>query len=501
MPEVVDSYGDVKIMRTEESPLLMYIVMPPKLTPSEEEIIKHPKALVSDYKEVMKKLDSYRTSFEKEEFLRKYLLVKLEERGISPKNLDRVIEIIMDDVFLGYGKIGCLIRDDNLEEIMINGIGIPIFVLHRKHGMCITNIQYDSYPEINELIEFLSRYSGREINEQKPLLDGHMPDGSRANVAISPAAPHGPAITIRKFKRAPYNIINLISLRTISIDLAAFLWVCVEGFGLHPCDILIAGGSGSGKTTLFNALCMFIPHNERIITVEDTLELNLEFLENWVALEANPSVIEKAKLDMEALVENSLRMRPDRVLVGEVRGREAFTLFVAMDIGLYGSMCTIHSNTAREATMRLMNEPMNVPIRMLPLIDLVVVLNRYFERKIGVVRRVTEVSEISGIEGEVVQLGEIYRWEQKTDEIKRTDYPILLKEKIANWCSMSKKALDRELYIREKVLEWMLKNNIKENERVMEIFHNYHLNPKAVIERIKTEGIKSSIEKELERGE
>jgi flagellar protein FlaI len=490
--EIVDSYENVKIMRTEETPLLMYIVMPPKFTPEEEAIIKTPKALVSDYKEVMKKLESFRTSIEKEEFLRKYLEVKLEEKGISSRNLENLVEVIMDDVFLGYGKIGCLIRDDNLEEIMINGVGIPIFVLHRKHGMCMTNIEYESYQEINELIEFLSRYSGREINEHKPLLDGHMPDGSRANVAIDPAAPHGPAITIRKFKRSPYNIIDLIALKTINVDLAAFLWTCIEGFGLHPCNILIAGGSGSGKTTLFNALSMFIPPSERIITIEDTLELNLEFLDNWVALEANPSVIERAKLDMEALVENSLRMRPDRVLVGEVRGREAYTLFVAMDIGLYGSMCTIHSNTARESTIRLIDEPMNVPIRMIPLIDLVVVLNRYFERKRGVIRRVTEVAEISGIEGEVVQLGEIYRWNSKTDKIERTSYPILLKEKISEWCGMSKKALDRELYVREKVLEWMVKNNIRDNEKVIEIFQQYHKNPKAVIERIRSKKIKGS---------
>lgn len=497
MPEVVDSYGNVKIIRDESTAMLMYIVMPPKLTPEEEAIIKHPKALVSDYKEIVKKLEAYRTSAEKEDFLRKYLSVKLNERGVSSKNQDKLIEMIMDDIFLGYGKIGCLMRDDNLEEIMVNGIGSPIFVVHRKYGMCMTNLRYESRNEIDEIINFLSVYSGREINEKKPLLDGHMPDGSRANIAIEPASPHGPAITIRKFKKAPYNIIDLIALNSISLDLAAFLWVCIEGFGLHPCDILIAGGSGSGKTTLFNALAMFIPPTERVVTVEDTLELNLEFLENWVALEANPSVMEKTNLDMEALVENSLRMRPDRVFVGEVRGREANTLFVAMDIGLNGSMCTIHSNNARESTIRLMHEPMNVPIRMLPLIDLIVVMNRYFDRKKGVIRRVTEVAEISGIEGDVVQLGEIYTWDLKTDKIQRTHYPILLKEKISRWCGLDKKELDREIYVREKVLEWMLKNNIRSNEEVIEIFQGYHVNPRAIIERIKfKENDKEGREKE-----
>ncbi|RLI87212.1 MAG: CpaF family protein [Candidatus Altiarchaeales archaeon] len=484
-PKVLDAYGDVKIIKTPESPIPLYIVMPVEFTDEEMSLLKDPKRILPDYRDIMKKIEDFKTSFEKEEFLRQYLEVQLEREGITLENSERLITKIMDDLFLGYGRIGPLMRDDDLEEIMINGIELPVFVFHRRHGMCATNIEYNTMKSLNELIDWISRYAGREITREAPLLDAHLPDGSRANAAISPAAPHGPSVTIRKFKRIPYNIIDLITLNTITTDLAAFLWVCLEGFGIHPCDILIAGGSGSGKTTLLNALAMFIPRSERIITVEDTLELNFDFLENWVALEAHPSVLEKkaTKLDMPTLLENALRMRPDRVLVGEVRGVEAETLFIAMNIGLNGSMGTIHANNAREATIRLMDEPMNLPIRMFRLLDLIVVTNRFYSKEKGIARRVTQVSEVAGIEKNVVQLGDIYLWDKETDKISRTDYPILLKEKIAERTGISKKQLNSEIYIREKVLEYMVKNNIRDNKKVVDIFQEYHMNPSAVISR------------------
>ncbi|MBU4341268.1 MAG: Flp pilus assembly complex ATPase component TadA [Candidatus Altiarchaeota archaeon] len=484
MPEVIEAYGDVKIMRDEESTLPLYIVLSPKFSKNETSVVERPKALISNYREIIKELESFRTSEEKEAFLIEYVKKQLKEKGISSDNMDRIVTVIIDDVFLGYGRIGPLMRDEHLEEIMVNGVGIPAFVVHRKYGMCMTNIQYDSQDTLYELINWLSNYSGRKIDYGTPLLDAHMPDGSRANVAVSPAAPNGPSVTIRKFKKVPFNIIDLIKLKTLSVDLAAFLWLCVEGMGIQPCNILVAGGSGSGKTTMLNALAMFVPHNERIVTVEDTLELNFEFLENWVAMEANPSVLGKTRINSEALVENTLRMRPDRVIVGEVRGGEAYTLLVAMDIGLDGSMCTIHANTARDSTLRLMDEPMNIPIRMIPLIDVVLVMNRHFSRSTGVIRRVTEVAEIAGIEKDVVQLGDIYKWKSKEDDVARTEYPILLKERISERCSMSKKQLNAELFLREKVLEYMVKKNIGDTGRVIEMMHRYITNPKAVLSKI-----------------
>jgi flagellar protein FlaI len=188
---------------------------------------------------------------------------------------------------------------------------------------------------------------------------------------------------------------------------------------------------------------------------------------------------------MHALLKNSLRMRPDRVMVGEIRGSEAETLFVAMDIGLEGSMGTIHANNARETTIRLMDEPMNVPVRMIPLVDLIVVTNRIYDRTRGLIRRVTQVSEVAGIEKDVVQLGDIYNWDVKTDAIKRTEYPILLTETLSEKCGISKKRLNKEFMIREKVLEYMMKQNIRNHQDVLYYFQKYHKNPKEIIDQIK----------------
>jgi len=496
MAEALQSYDSVKIMAGEGGQIPYYLFMPPELNDDEKRALANSKSLVGDGSEIKKRLWSVHSNTEKEQFLKEYLKEKIKDQNVRPQNIDYVVSVVIDDLFLGYGRLGPLMRDENLEEIMVNGINTPVFVVHRKYGMCVTNIVFEDHEHLEGITGWIARYANRELNEQKPLLDAQMPDGSRANVAITPAAPYGPALTIRKFKRVPYNILDLIEKGSVNAELAAFLWVCVEGLGLSPIDLIIAGGAGSGKTTLLNALSMFIPRTERVVTVEDTLELNFEFIENWVPLEASPSVTDISQnLSMQSLLKNSLRMRPDRLIVGEVRGSEAETLFVAMDIGLDGSMGTLHANNARETTIRLMGEPMNVPIRMMPLLNLIVVVNRISDRKKGTLRRVTQVSEVSGIEGDVVQLGDIFYYDINSDSIKRTNYPILLTEKIATKCGISKKRLNTELLIREKVLQHMIASGIRDNTEVIKFFQMYHTDPRSVISKLKPD-VLMSIEKQ-----
>jgi len=486
MPNILDSYGNVTIVEGEGGQLPSYISAAPELNDAEKKVLLDARSLVGNYKEIKSHLEQIHSSTGKEDFLRNHIKEKLKDKPVSPENLEYIISTVLDDLFLGHGRIGPLMRDERLEEIMVNGINVPVFVVHRRHGMCQTNIVFERLEPLNDIIHWLAHYVGREINEQAPLLDAHMPDGSRANVAIPPAAPYGPALTIRKFKKTPYNVLDLIALGSISTELAAFLWVCVEGFGLSPVDLVVAGGAGSGKTTLMNALAMFIPKTERVVTVEDTLELNFEFIENWVPMEASTTTLVSLNhLSMGSLLKNSLRMRPDRVIVGEVRGEEAETLFVAMDIGLDGSMGTIHANNARETTIRLMDAPMNVPVRMIPLLNLIVVCNRIYDRKRGMIRRVTQVSEVSGIEGDLVQLGDIFTYDITNDLIKRTDYPIILTEKIAKECGITKKRINTELLIREKVLQYLLVKGVKENDDVIRYFQLYHTDPKLILSEMK----------------
>ncbi|MDD5111061.1 MAG: ATPase, T2SS/T4P/T4SS family [Candidatus Altiarchaeota archaeon] len=485
--EIIDSYDSVKIVHRGHDILPEYRLIYPEMSESEKLILKDPSAVVKNYKDLMRSVDAIQSPSEKEAYIKSYLETQLREKGVSPANETYIIENILDNMFLGYGRIGPMMRDEQLEEIMINGVGRRIFVVHRKHGMCESNLLFEEKESLMAIIKWLSNYVQREISETSPLLDAQMPDGSRANIAVQPAAPYGPAITIRKFKKVPYNVIDLIKIGSLTPELASFLWLCIEGLGIHPINMLVSGGAGSGKTTLMNALAMFIPQTERIVTVEDTLELNFDFMDNWVPMEAMPSVLEasRSRLDMDMLLKNALRMRPDRVIVGEVRGEEAQTLMVAMDIGMRGSMGTIHANNARDTTLRLLDQPMAVPLRMMPLINVIVVMNRIYDRRRGMIRRVTQVSEISGIEGEVVQIGDIYTWNMNLDKISRTEFPVMLIDKLAERCNIPKKRIQTELLVREKVLQYMVNNNITGNDEVVSMLHKYHVDPQLVIDDIR----------------
>ena len=294
--------------------------------------------------------------------------------NISRQYLDTLSQKFLRDIN-GYGEIDPLIQDDNLEEIMINGINKPIFVYHREYGMMKTNIQFNDEKELMDLIDSIARQINRRIDQESPILDGRLIDGSRINATIPPVSADGPSLTIRKFKKDPFTIIDLIKSKTISIELAAFLWVCFDGLGVKSANAIISGGTSSGKTTTLNALCSFINPKERIITIEDTLELQIPH-EHVIRMETRPANVEnKGELNMNDLVKNSLRQRPDRIIVGEVRAEEAITLFTALNTG-HSGFGTLHSNDARETITRLTNAPMSVPKIMIQAIDFIIMQNR-----------------------------------------------------------------------------------------------------------------------------
>ena len=295
--------------------------------------------------------------------IRNFLFLRLsgenQDIPVSRKYLDNLSHRILRDI-IGYGKIDSLIQDDELEEIMINGIDKPIFVYHRQHGMMKTNIEFSDERELMDLIDSIARQINRRIDQESPILDGRLTDGSRINATIPPVSADGPSLTIRKFKKDPFTIIDLINSKTISVELAAFLWLCFDGLGVKSANAIISGGTSSGKTTTLNALCSFINPKERIITIEDTLELQIPH-EHVIRMETRPANVEnKGELTMNDLVKNSLRQRPDRIIVGEVRADEAITLFTALNTG-HSGFGTLHSNDARETITRLTNDPMSVP--------------------------------------------------------------------------------------------------------------------------------------------
>ena len=353
--------------------------------------------------------------------IRNFLFLRLtgpdQNAGVPNEYLDRLSRKFLRDI-IGYGAIDPLIQDDELEEIMIIGTGKPIFVYHRQYGMMKTNLQFDNEGELRDLIDSIARQINRRIDQESPILDGRLMDGSRINATIPPVSADGPSLTIRKFRRDPLTIIDLINSRTISLDLAGFLWLCIDGLGVKSANAIISGGTSSGKTTTLNALSAFINPNERIITIEDTLELQIPH-EHVIRMETRPANVEgKGELTMNDLVKNSLRQRPDRIIVGEVRADEAITLFTALNTG-HSGFGTLHSNDARETITRLTNEPMSVPEIMIQAIDFIIMQNRIYTPSGVSFRRISEVAEVVGMEEGTVQLNKIFQWNPERDTIDK----------------------------------------------------------------------------------
>ena len=404
----------------------------------------------------------------------------LRSRGI--RDVDRLSAQISQEM-LGYGKLDNMIKDDDLEEVMVIGTGRKVFVYHRKIGMMVTNVVFEDEAEIKAIIDVIARQVNRRIDQQTPILDARLKDGSRVNATIPPVSADGPTLTIRKFKKDPLTVIDLINFKTISAHLAGFLWVCTDGLGVKPCNAIIAGGTGSGKTTTLNTVAAFIPPRERVITIEDTLELQLPH-SHVVRMETRPPNIEgKGELTMDTLVKNSLRQRPDRVIVGEVRGSEAITLFTALNTG-HSGMGTLHSNTARETITRLINQPMNVPNIMIPALDFIIMQQRMYRPEGGSLRRITEVAEVVGMEEGNVQLNRIFEWNNVTDKVEYVGIASQTLRDISELRGIGITEIEEEIEKRRLVLEYMADNNIRSIDEVGQSINQYYRDPEGMLDEI-----------------
>ncbi|MAG18359.1 MAG: secretion protein [Candidatus Diapherotrites archaeon] len=441
-----------------------------------EKIIKP--VTYSDALEYLLPTDDYNT-------LKLTLITLFKEFLPSVKNHSLLADKILGDS-IGYGKINSFVLDESLEEVMVNGYDKSVFVFHKKYGHCKTNVDFVNKKSLDSLLQKVAHTVGKNFDADTPLLDARLPDGNRANATFPYVTPFGPSLTIRKFSSVPLSIIDLIANNTVSSELAAFLWVMVEGMGVEPMNIIITGGSGSGKTTTLNALTAFVRYPERIISIEDTLELRLLGRQNWVQMESRPAMKGQEGITMDDLLKNAMRMRPDRIVVGEVRGKEAETLFVAMDTGHKGSMGTLHSNSAKEMLLRLQAKPMGVPDALIPLLNLIVVQYRLYVKGKGIQRRIISVTEVSSMDKHAL-LSNVYEWDRRADLIRRTDVPMKLIEILSEKTLKSKKEVEMEVNVRKRILEWMLKNEIHTQPEVEVVIQQYYYNPEGLLEKVLAE--------------
>ena len=318
-----------------------------------------------------------------------------------------VAEVSAD--LLGYGPLEELLADPNITEIMCNGYN-DIYV-ERKGKLVHTDVSFTDEAHLRQVIEKIVATVGRRIDESSPMVDARLPDGSRVNAMLPPVAVDSPLLTIRRFPETPFTIHDLIRLGALTEDAGFFLQACVLG----KLNIIVSGGTGTGKTTLLNVLGDFVPSDERIVTIEDAAEIRLS-QPHVVRMEARPANIEGAGMvGIRDLVRNALRMRPDRIVVGEVRGGEALDMLQAMNTGHEGSLTTIHSNSPRDALTRLdtmvLMAGYDLPVRAIrqqvaAALDLVIQIARFGDGS----RRITHISEIQGMEGEIITLQDIFRY-------------------------------------------------------------------------------------------
>jgi pilus assembly protein CpaF len=330
----------------------------------------------------------------------------LEGTPLTREERRELVRQLTDDI-LGYGPLEQLLRDESVTEVMVNGHD-RVYV-ERSGKLERTAVRFVDEAHLMRIIDKIVSQIGRRVDESSPMVDARLPDGSRVNAIIPPLALSGATLTIRKFSRDPYTMNDLISFGSVSAKAAQFLAACVKG----KLNMLISGGTGTGKTTLLNALSSFVPNDERIVTIEDAAELQLQ-QDHVITLESRPANIEgKGEIRIRELVRNSLRMRPDRIIVGEVRGPETLDMLQAMNTGHEGSLTTIHANTPRDALSRLetlvMTGGVELPHRAIreqiaSAFDLLVQITRLVDGS----RRVTAISEVLGMESDVVTLQDIF---------------------------------------------------------------------------------------------
>ncbi|MFH1056471.1 MAG: CpaF family protein [Candidatus Micrarchaeota archaeon] len=477
---LIDSYGDVKIYKDKSEAFLVYEIPSPHYKGGERDLIN---TLVKIAAGVM---PPDVASLSEEEKRRRYynkvveIIDKTPELNVPVHAKDFYATAVVREM-AGYSLIDALVADDGLEEIMILGPGKPVYVFHRKYEMMKTNVVFYYDEDIRNLIERIGRAVGRRIDTQVPLLDARLPDGTRVNATIPPVSIDGSTITLRKFRKDPFSVVDLLNFNTLDVSTAAFLWLATDGLGAYPANVLIAGGTASGKTTTLNVLCSFVPNNERIVTIEDTAELSLP-LEHWIRMEVRPPSLEgTGEIGMNDLVKNSIRMRPDRIIVGEIRGEEGYTMFAAMNTGHRGVMGTVHANSAQETLVRLASPPINVPRIMLSSLNLIIMQNRIHDRRLGTIRRITEIAEVVSTDVDKPEIQVTHSWDPVKDKIFTTGVSSTYEELLKKYTGLNDDGIKAELAERENILRQLSQSGIRLTSEVCKITQNYVLRKKLSI--------------------
>jgi len=466
--------GAVSIVYSDAEKRPVYNISLPKVSPYTRAYLEEVKVEVSRRLPLQVEEEESMEQF----MLRHRMISGIIARDLSPddESLDELSDIILNEMY-GLGELEALIGDARLEEIIVNSATTPVSVYHKKHGWLKTNIFMNNENETRNYSEQIARRVGRQISVLSPILDAHLKSGDRANATLAPVSAHGNTITLRLFARNPWTIVSYLKKEnnSMSMEMAALLWQAMQ----YEMNVLIAGGTASGKTSALNGLLALIQPFQRIVTIEDTRELMLPTYQwNWVPMVTRPPNPEGlGEVSMLDLVVNALRMRPDRLIMGEIRRkREAEVLFEAMHTG-HSVYSTIHADTGGQVIKRLIEPPIEVPASEVEDIHLLMV--QYRDRRKNV-RRTLEISELVPSVGQP-ELNRVFNWKPRTDTFQKVKPAHRYTEEMNLHTGLTEKEIDDDQRDKMAVLGWMVDNGLEDIDAVGRIMKLYYSDQASIV--------------------
>jgi archaeal flagellar protein FlaI len=465
-----------------------YSLLEPTLTEQDQKHLDELKSIL--WEELIINTNTFGSASDSEKFLKNKVIETAVKYNmpLDGNTLGKYQYYIMRD-FLGFGKIDGIMKDENIEDVSCDGVNSPVFVWHRKYESIPSNVIFKSAEELESFVFKLAYLCGRHISIAQPILDGTLTDGSRAQVTYGrEVTPKGSTFTIRKFKKSPLTITDLIIYKALSAEIAAYYWFIIE----NRHSVMIGGDIGGGKTSMLNAISLFIRPTLKIVSIEDTQEIRLPH-QNWEmmvtrqGLGSGSGAVGEAgigSISMFDLLRAALRQRPDFIIVGEIRGEEAYALFQAMATGHLG-LTTIHAEHVSGVLHRLTTRPMNIPTTQVENLNAISIVRRLVVNNVSL-RRTICVSEMAGWDKEKddFNVKEIFKWDIEKDVYLKVGRSPLI-DSIASQWGYSLEEIDQELKMRQTILEYMVRKHIRSYEDVSKLVLDYFSSPEQVYRKAK----------------